>query len=558
MIDSATPSDEQRPQNTDLAQRFARAVRETAERPAELAALRTTVKEITTAAATAGAVRFAPSAAGLLVNDTPLAAGNEDTAHLASRLDALGIEELTLTPRVAPADLTELIRLLATIPAGAGAPAQFAARAAVIDSRTVPRRLKARAEPAADSVTVPAPPTASAGSPKRPTKERERRATPPVAADAVPAAAADAAREEESDITREALPVPETKDARLAAMFVGLDAATETPALRTAIDALGNFAELAFRTGNDDGLIEALAGLVGLEFVQLERDAKDERRQAFTHAFRRLARPVLLRQLAVLRHRRATDALAVARLQAILQRFGTDGADAVIDEFGAASTQEASAACLVALRGLRRTFDALLPLVRDPTDPTVTQAAAVLGALGGTKSEELLSELLHHPSERARRAAVAAFARLGTPLALDALRIALGDESPKVRSRAVAALEAKGTPEGVAMLAPLLASEPEREVLFGAVAALGVIGGPEAQQLLVRVAEGTGEHAQRRTAALRIQACTALVAIRTPAAMACVQGLAGDRDRELRDAAVRLVAQAQRRTTSSQAVVATP
>jgi hypothetical protein len=50
---------------------------------------------------------------------------------------------------------------------------------------------------------------------------------------------------------------------------------------------------------------------------------------------------------------------------------------------------------------------------------------------------------------------------------------------------------------------------------------------------------------------MRLQACAALVAIRTPAAMAAVQGLREDRDREVREAAVRLVAQAQRRTTTT-------
>src|SRR5690606_15782716 len=162
----------------------------------------------------------------------------------------------------------------------------------------------------------------------------------------------------------------------------------------------------------------------------------------------------------------------------------------------------------------------------------------------------------HHDSERVRRAAVAAFAHIGGATALDAFRVAVGDASVLVRARAVAAVQASNSPGAVPLLVPLLDHEPEKEVSYAAVAALGALGGNEAVQALIRVAEGNSEHEHRRSRSYRIQAATALAAIRTPAAMACVQGLASDREREVREAAVRLVAQAQRRTTGVHRVVA--
>ena len=262
----------------------------------------------------------------------------------------------------------------------------------------------------------------------------------------------------------------------------------------------------------------------------------------------------MLRQFAVLRHRRAADPVAVCRTQAILYRYGTDGADALIDEYVTVATPEARAACLDGLRALRRTLDSLFALVRDTRDLVVRQAAGLLGELADPRGEEMLVELLRHPDARARRAAVAALARFETPTALEATGHVHGDESPVVRARAVAALADRGGVRALALLAQLLDSEPDKEVLYAAMAATGAIGGPEAVAVLIRCAEGESTHSRRRTAAYRIAACTALVAIRSPQAMACVQVLRKDRDREVRDAAVRLVAQAARRTVGMRAV----
>ena len=104
-----------------------------------------------------------------------------------------------------------------------------------------------------------------------------------------------------------------------------------------------------------------------------------------------------------MRHRSIGDAELTQRLQAILYRYGTDGAEALIDEYVSVPSAEQRAICLEALRGLRRTNDALFALVRDTHDLVVRQAAGILGELRDARGEQLLIELLLHPDARATR-----------------------------------------------------------------------------------------------------------------------------------------------------------
>ncbi|MDH4346350.1 MAG: HEAT repeat domain-containing protein, partial [Thermoleophilia bacterium] len=294
---------------------------------------------------------------------------------------------------------------------------------------------------------------------------------------------------------------------------------------------------------------------VALEYQALQRKASDERRQAFSHTLKRLTmRPMLVRQLAVLRHARAADAVACERLQAILRRFGAYGADAVADEFMSAPSADARATCLASLRELPHTHDALLGLSRSTKLLQVQEAAALLGELRDARCERILVEMLRHPEPRARRSAVASLGRFGTATSLDAIAALLDDPSPRVRLSAVSALGQRRDAKTVDLLTPLLDREPDTEVLFSAVGALGAAGTAEAVQLLIRLAQGEGAHPMRRNTALRVMACTALVMVRSPTAMAAVQQLRDDRDEKVREASIRLLAQAKRRSTASHAV----
>ena len=524
----------------DVIERFAALVALVAERPAAAAEQRTLVREVVAAAKRQGAV-ITPGEDGTLTSGgQPL-----DLPFLAKRFKSYGIEELGITGKAAVADLLDLARMLAAEPSGTDPAAAFAGRAAVLDSKALPRRLRPR------SAEPPAPPPATE--------------TPPIprASDPVRRAPEPADQDEPMRLER-ALAVPVPSNPGLASAVVQLAAAEadneDGGQLSAALDELSQQADLAFRQGRHDDLVEAMAAIVGLEHLALERDSSDERRQLFNHALKRLTiRPMLLRQLAVMRHTRHDDEVARTRLQAILYRYGTYGADALADEYISAPTSEARKICLGALRELRRTHDALLLLARSTSLTDVREAASILGELHDATSEAILLELLHHPEARARRAAVAALGNFTSPSSLEAIATVLEDESPGVRLRAVSALGARRDARVLALLAPVIEREPNTEVHFSAVGAIGSVATPEAVQLLIRVAQGEGAHPNRRSAPLRILACTALVAIRSPTAMAAVQALRDDRDAAVREASMRLVAQASRRsTTSSQAIVAQP
>lgn len=504
--------------NLDLAHRFAELVALVAAEPSAVMEQREAARVVIDATK-AAEVRFALVEGALFADGEPF-----DSPLLTSRFAAYGLEELAVTAQAMPADLLELARVLAAAPGAGDQVARFAARQTAIDATALPRRLRART--AVDAVpTALSTPGAIVPPPPEPRDAPERL----IAAIAMPETA-----------------VPTLSSARAAAE------AAETPErLTAALDRLVTICDLAFRQGRHDDLVESLTTLVALEYLLLERDSSDARRQALNHAVRTLAKPVLLRQVAVLRHSRAADPVAADRLQQVLYRFGIDGAEAVIDEFASAPTEAARAICVESLRGLRRTYDALLAFARDPRESVVRQTAQLLGELRDEKAREILEELLQHPDARTRRTAVAALAHDGESGALESVALALTDDSVLVRLRAVAALSAHREPEVLRWLAVLIAQEGDREVLYSAIAALGTIATAEAVQALIPIAEGEGANPLKRSAAMRIQACTALAIIRAPAAMAAVQSLRTDRDRDVREASVRLVAQAQRRTSTT-------
>lgn len=536
--------------NLDLAERFAALVALVNAQPSAVIEQRDAARSVIDAAKV-GELLLALVDGALVADGVPF-----DAPLLASRFAVYGVEEVTITARAAQADLLELARVLAAAPGEGDQVARFAARQTAIDAKALPRRLRARTvvDPGPQAPVAARPPRASTpGIPAVPIAEPAsgpmRRLTPAVTS--LPVAPPPLEPRDAPERLAAPIEMPETAVPALASARDAASVADTPERLIAALERLAAVCDLAFRQGRDDDLIESLTTLVALEYALLERDSSDARRQALNHAVRVLAKPVLLRQIAVLRHTRAADPVAAGRLQQVLYRFGVDGAEAVIDEFASAPTAAARATCLESLRGLRRTYDALLVFSRDLSESVVRQTAHLLGELREPRAREILVELLQHADARTRRTAVAALANDGQANALTWIASALTDESPLVRLRAVAALAGHREPEVLRWLASLIAQESDREVLYSAIAALGTISTAEAVQALIPIADGEGANPLKKSAGMRIQACTALAIIRAPAAMAAVQALRTDRDRDVREASVRLVAQAQRRTSTT-------
>jgi HEAT repeat protein len=103
----------------------------------------------------------------------------------------------------------------------------------------------------------------------------------------------------------------------------------------------------------------------------------------------------------------------------------------------------------------------------------------------------------------------------------------------------------KGT-KSATTLSRALDDEGDVEVQLAILAALGRVGNAEAVTRLTKAAEPDGRLFKKKPVAVRVAAVHALGEARTPAALAVLQSLAHDKEREVREAVLRVVVQAQR------------
>jgi HEAT repeat protein len=103
----------------------------------------------------------------------------------------------------------------------------------------------------------------------------------------------------------------------------------------------------------------------------------------------------------------------------------------------------------------------------------------------------------------------------------------------------------------VPRLASVLEKERSPEVLAAAVTTLGTIATADAIALLERLALGKVRGVVASSPTTRIDACRALLAARSPAAMVALQHVAAEADRKVKSAALQLLAAAPRRGTTA-------
>jgi HEAT repeat protein len=231
---------------------------------------------------------------------------------------------------------------------------------------------------------------------------------------------------------------------------------------------------------------------------------------------------------------------SAARTERILQRVGQDGVDAVVDQYNGARTMAERQAYREVLSRLPLAREALVQMLQDSRWYIVRQAAEFLGEMGGEEVERPLAELLRHPDERVRRTAARALAHIESSFTLDAIARALTDSSPRVRLEATTALSSRKGGRAGSMLVKAIDSEEDSEVQYAILAALGRVATTESVQKLSRAAEAaSGLFASRKNVGLRVAAVHALGDAHTPGAMAALQSLASDKDKDVRDAVAR-------------------
>ena len=273
-------------------------------------------------------------------------------------------------------------------------------------------------------------------------------------------------------------------------------------------------------------------------FVRHEHAAEHNTalRRAYAIAIRRLTKPTLLRGIAGLLPRRPElrDAL-----HDVLLRLGADGAEALIDLLTTSDVLTDRRAYLAALVKCRDAVPTLIHLLGDKRWYVVRNTSDLLGEMRAVEAENHLLEVVKHPEERVRRSVATSLARLGTPRAIQAVQQMLTDPVPEVRVHAVQGLGSTKFPRAVSVLARALDSEEDQEVQAVILAALGRQATDEAVARLLKAAEPEGRLFKRKPTAFRVSAVQALAEANTPAALVALKRFAEDKDREVRDAAVR-------------------
>jgi len=273
-------------------------------------------------------------------------------------------------------------------------------------------------------------------------------------------------------------------------------------------------------------------------FMKGEAAAEDdaELRRAHSIGLRRIAKPTLIRGIASLLPRRLElrDAL-----QDVLLRLGPDGAEAVIDLLTNSDVLTDRRAYLALLVKCRDAVPTLIHLLGDNRWYVVRNAADLLGEMRAPEAENALVDIVAHREERVRRSVATALARLGTARSMQAAQQMLADPVPEVRVHAVQALGATKWPRAVPVLSRALDTEQDGEVQAVILAALGRQASNEAVARLTKAAEPEGRLFKRKPTTLRVSAVQALAEANTPAALAALKRFAEDKEREVRDAAVR-------------------
>jgi HEAT repeat protein len=315
------------------------------------------------------------------------------------------------------------------------------------------------------------------------------------------------------------------------------DAATPEIAERI-VGELVALAEAEVRDGTGDAAAEVAAALL----LRAGEARTAEIARAYEEAVRRLTIPTTLTLMVqAARVRSRADVVLY-----VLRYAGEEGARAVIRQVMLAPTLADRRAHFEMLIKLPAAIPVLSRLLGDGRWHVARNAADLLGEMHASEAEEALVGALGHADERVRRAVAHALARLGTQKAVQSLQGALHDPSPLVRVQVVSGLAARKGNRSAGTLTEALDAEADIEVQLAILAALGRVATTEAVNRLIKAAEPDGRLFKKKPVAYRVAAVHALGDARTPAARAVLQTLANDKEREVRDAVLRVVVQSSR------------
>jgi hypothetical protein len=318
------------------------------------------------------------------------------------------------------------------------------------------------------------------------------------------------------------------RDESVGDLLTRLDQAVGSNAARALIDDIARATE---DLATQDKWVDVIRVMERMTY-HADRLHEGEGKRAFTMGLRRMQRPTMLQGVARML---ATNRELRESCIRLLSLAGESGADVLIDNLIGSEVTGERRVYLEALRQCPAAVNSLLHLLSDDRWYVVRNSASLLGELGAAEADRRLAELMSHREARVRQAVAAALGRLGTSRSLLALLQGLNDQSPDVRLQSVWSIASAQNPRAVPWLIEALDHEQDADVQAALISALGATPTEDGVSRLVRAAEAGGMLVRKPTA-LRLRAVEALAEAGTPSARLALQGLLGDRDREIRSA----------------------
>ena len=262
-----------------------------------------------------------------------------------------------------------------------------------------------------------------------------------------------------------------------------------------------------------------------------------ERRTRMLAGRRVLPRPALE---AILEHalRHPEDQ---ARAAELLARIGPEGHEVMVDGVAASESLAARKFLHDALARTPDAYPLLAPLLARSTAHQVRHGAMLLGRLGDPRAIPALADALRHADPGVRREAARALARHDDPVARAALTEGLAHPSPVTRSDVASAIGIGGRVALAPALMAAFRNEREGGTRRAMASAAARLSTPAALEELVQVGLARRGLLRRDGYPLevRLDAAAGLAAANTPASRRCLDRLARDADRPVREAADR-------------------
>jgi len=374
---------------------------------------------------------------------------------------------------------------------------------------------------------LPGEAAAQSAEPLEPTFSPSHRPTPQTPAAPAPPAAPTAARPAATPGAAAAAPQP-------AAGATGVLAELErNPAGANVGDLLAGVIEQAEAALKRNRLEEVLRLVAGIARIEERLPEGSGARRQYGIAVRRICTKPVVEAVARLvgapKHR--------AEATLALRRAGADAVEVLLRMLVAAPGMSERRAVFDALTQMTEGMEQVVQMLDHDEWFVVRNVAELAGELGMDEAIPALSRQLDHADERVRKAVALGLAKIGSRNAAEPLRRALRDKSSEVRMQVALGI---GGRKSSALAMPLVVAMDEetddavqRELML----ALGRIGSPDAVQALIKFAQPTGRIFGRKPAALRVAAVEALRLAATPAAVGTLQGLSDDGDKQVKTAA---------------------